>query len=102
MAGADAVEVGTATFRDPRAPARVLAGLQRWCRLHDVGDVRRLVGAVQGRPWRRPAVEAVTADGPGRRDRSGPPIAGHPTPATGPPPRDRPLPVPEPTGDRAR
>jgi dihydroorotate dehydrogenase (NAD+) catalytic subunit len=50
LAGADAVEVGTATFRDPRAPARVLAGLQRWCRLHDVGDVRRLVGAVQGAP----------------------------------------------------
>ena len=50
LAGADAVEVGTATFRDPRAPARVLAGLRRWCRLHDVGDVRRLVGAVHGVP----------------------------------------------------
>ena len=46
LAGADAVEVGTATFRDPRAPARVLAGLQRWCRLHDVADVRGLVAAV--------------------------------------------------------
>ena len=50
LAGADAVEVGTATFRDPRAPARVLAGLQRWCRLHDVRDVRHLVGAVHGAP----------------------------------------------------
>lgn len=47
-AGADAVEVGTATFREPRAAARVLAGLARWCRWHGVGDVRSLVGAVHG------------------------------------------------------
>jgi dihydroorotate dehydrogenase (NAD+) catalytic subunit len=46
MAGADAVEVGTATFREPRAPAQVLAGLARWCRWHDVRRVRTLVGAV--------------------------------------------------------
>jgi dihydroorotate dehydrogenase (NAD+) catalytic subunit len=46
MAGADAVEVGTATFRDPRAPIHVLAGLTRWCRWHDVARVRSLVGAV--------------------------------------------------------
>jgi len=31
MAGADAVQVGTATFRDPRAPWRVLRQLERWC-----------------------------------------------------------------------
>jgi len=30
-AGADAVQVGTATFADPRAPAKVLRGLRRWC-----------------------------------------------------------------------
>jgi dihydroorotate dehydrogenase (NAD+) catalytic subunit len=48
VAGADAVEVGTATFRDPRAPARVLSGLRRWCQIHDVADVRSLVGAVHG------------------------------------------------------
>ena len=46
LAGADAVEVGTATFRDPRAPAKVLRGLARWCRWHGVDDVRTLVGAV--------------------------------------------------------
>jgi len=46
MAGADAVEVGTATFRDPRAPARVLRGLVRWCRFSRVADVRQLVGVV--------------------------------------------------------
>ena len=48
MAGADAVEVGTATFRDPRAPIRVLRGLERWCRRHGVRSVREIVGAVHG------------------------------------------------------
>jgi dihydroorotate dehydrogenase (NAD+) catalytic subunit len=31
MAGADAVQVGTATFRDPRAPWKVLRQISRWC-----------------------------------------------------------------------
>jgi dihydroorotate dehydrogenase (NAD+) catalytic subunit len=31
LAGADAVQVGTATFRDPRAPWKVLRQLDRWC-----------------------------------------------------------------------
>ena len=31
MAGADAVQVGTATFRDPRAPWKVLRDVTRWC-----------------------------------------------------------------------
>jgi dihydroorotate dehydrogenase (NAD+) catalytic subunit len=30
-AGADAVQVGTATFRDPRAPWKVLREVTRWC-----------------------------------------------------------------------
>jgi dihydroorotate dehydrogenase (NAD+) catalytic subunit len=55
MAGADAVEVGTATFREPRAPARVLAGLTRWCRWHDVARVRTLVGSVHHRRHLDPA-----------------------------------------------
>lgn len=45
VAGADAVQVGTATFADPRAPARVLQELERWCRRHGVGAVRDLVGS---------------------------------------------------------
>jgi dihydroorotate dehydrogenase (NAD+) catalytic subunit len=47
VAGANAVEVGTATFDDPRAPARVLAELNRWCRRHAVTSISDLVGAVQ-------------------------------------------------------
>lgn len=45
MAGASAVGVGTATFRDPRAPERIVRGLERWCRRHGVGAVGDLVGA---------------------------------------------------------
>jgi dihydroorotate dehydrogenase len=43
VAGADAVAVGTATFRDPRAPWKVLRQLARWCEAHGttVGDIRQ-------------------------------------------------------------
>jgi dihydroorotate dehydrogenase (NAD+) catalytic subunit len=45
LAGADAIEVGTATFRDPRAPWKVLRQLARWCDAHSttVGDIRQQV-----------------------------------------------------------
>ena len=45
LAGADAVQVGTATFRDPRAPWKVLRQLARWCDAHatTVGDIRQAV-----------------------------------------------------------
>lgn len=46
LAGATAVGVGTATFRDPRAPEHVAGGLERWCRDHRVARVADLVGAV--------------------------------------------------------
>ena len=49
MAGADAVQVGTATFRDPRAPWRVLDEIGAWCVAHDVRSVRTLRGAAHGR-----------------------------------------------------
>jgi len=45
MAGADAVQVGTATFFEPRAPLRVVDELERWCRRHRVTHVRDLRGA---------------------------------------------------------
>jgi dihydroorotate dehydrogenase (NAD+) catalytic subunit len=49
VAGADAVQVGTASFRDPRAPWKILAGVERWCRAHGVASVRQLVGSAHGR-----------------------------------------------------
>jgi dihydroorotate dehydrogenase (NAD+) catalytic subunit len=49
LAGASAVGVGTATFRDPRAPQRILGELIDWCAAHGVGRVRDLTGAVEDR-----------------------------------------------------
>ena len=43
-AGANAVQVGTATFADPRAPRRVLAELEAFCRAHDISSLDHLIG----------------------------------------------------------
>ena len=43
LAGADAVQVGTATFADPRAPHSVLVELRRWCDARGV-HVNELIG----------------------------------------------------------
>jgi len=45
MAGASAVQVGTATFLNPRAPLDVLEGIERFLQDQDLEDVRELVGA---------------------------------------------------------
>ncbi|MBP7096869.1 MAG: dihydroorotate dehydrogenase [Spirochaetia bacterium] len=39
LAGADAVQVGTATFADPRAALRVLEGIEAWMRANGVSRV---------------------------------------------------------------
>ena len=44
-AGADAVQVGTATFADPGAPWRIAAEIERWCRRHRVHSLRQLRAA---------------------------------------------------------
>lgn len=49
MAGAAAVQVGTASFHDPRACASVLEALQQWCAANGVARVRDLIGAAHGR-----------------------------------------------------
>ena len=48
MAGANAVEVGTATFANPRAPWIVQQELERWMQRHHVTRVSELSGAVHG------------------------------------------------------
>jgi dihydroorotate dehydrogenase (NAD+) catalytic subunit len=45
LAGASAVEVGTASFADPRASLRVLAELEQWCARSGVSAVDELIGA---------------------------------------------------------
>lgn len=48
-AGASAVALGTVHFAEPRAGARILGELARWCEAHGVDRVSDLVGTV--RPW---------------------------------------------------
>jgi dihydroorotate dehydrogenase (NAD+) catalytic subunit len=45
LAGARAVQVGTATFARPKAPAIVLRELARWCRRNHVSTIDELIGA---------------------------------------------------------
>jgi dihydroorotate dehydrogenase (NAD+) catalytic subunit len=47
LAGATAVAVGTANFVDPRATMAVLDGIEAYCRRHEVGAVRELVGGLE-------------------------------------------------------
>jgi dihydroorotate dehydrogenase (NAD+) catalytic subunit len=48
MAGANALEVGTATFANPRAPWLVQAGLVKWMARHSVTSVEEIMGAAHG------------------------------------------------------
>ena len=45
VAGADAIQVGTATFADPRATVRVLDELRAWCLHHGVRNLTELIGS---------------------------------------------------------
>jgi dihydroorotate dehydrogenase (NAD+) catalytic subunit len=47
MAGATAVQVGTASFANPRAPLDVLEGLQRFMADEGIEDVQALIGAAR-------------------------------------------------------
>ncbi|MEI6664755.1 MAG: dihydroorotate dehydrogenase [Chloroflexota bacterium] len=47
MAGASAVQVGTATFRDPETPWRVIREITDWCEQEGVTRLSDIVGAAQ-------------------------------------------------------
>jgi dihydroorotate dehydrogenase (NAD+) catalytic subunit len=47
LAGASLVQMGTASFADPRAATRVLSELERYCTRHGVRDIAELVGAAR-------------------------------------------------------
>ena len=49
MAGASAVQVGTATFADPRSVGRVAVDVATWCRRHGVAEVTELIGVARAR-----------------------------------------------------
>jgi dihydroorotate dehydrogenase (NAD+) catalytic subunit len=46
LAGASAVQVGTASFADPRAVGRIARDLETWCRTRHVTAIPDLIGAV--------------------------------------------------------
>ncbi len=47
LAGATAVQVGTASYADPRATERLARSLESWCRSHGVEKVSSLTGALE-------------------------------------------------------
>jgi dihydroorotate dehydrogenase (NAD+) catalytic subunit len=50
IAGADAVQVGTANFRDPSVSGRLVDELAAWCEAHGVRRVTDLTGTLKTRP----------------------------------------------------
>jgi dihydroorotate dehydrogenase (NAD+) catalytic subunit len=51
LAGATAVQVGTASYADPRAVERLVKDLASWCKNHDVQKVSSLTGSLTI-PWK--------------------------------------------------
>ena len=49
MAGATAIQVGTALFADPLTPIKIIEGLSRWLDEQGIKDINEIVGSV--RPW---------------------------------------------------
>jgi len=47
IVGASAVEVGTAHFVDPRASARLVEGLEEWCRDENISEISSLQGSLK-------------------------------------------------------
>lgn len=47
LAGATAVQVGTASYADPRAAEKIATGLTKWCGSHNVEKVSELIGEVR-------------------------------------------------------
>jgi dihydroorotate dehydrogenase (NAD+) catalytic subunit len=47
LAGAAAVQIGTASYADPRAVERIAKDLEHWCAKHDVERVADLTGALE-------------------------------------------------------
>lgn len=46
LAGATAVQVGTASYADPRAVETIATGLRKWCATHGVARVGELIGGL--------------------------------------------------------
>ncbi|HEY1678289.1 MAG TPA: dihydroorotate dehydrogenase [Candidatus Sulfotelmatobacter sp.] len=47
LAGATAVQIGTASYWDPCATEKIVDGVEAWCRNHHVGRLADLIGGIQ-------------------------------------------------------
>jgi dihydroorotate dehydrogenase (NAD+) catalytic subunit len=57
MAGASAVQVGTATFADPLAPIKVVEGLAAYVKSNALSSIRDIIGAAQRDHGAQPGTE---------------------------------------------
>jgi dihydroorotate dehydrogenase (NAD+) catalytic subunit len=48
MAGASAIQVGTANFTNPRAPLDILEGIEQFMKKEGIKDIAELIGAARG------------------------------------------------------
>lgn len=46
MAGAHAIEVGTANFVDPAVTMKIIAGLEDYCNRHGIRDINEIIGII--------------------------------------------------------
>jgi dihydroorotate dehydrogenase (NAD+) catalytic subunit len=47
LAGASAVQVGTAIFKDPFIPVQIVDGIENYLERHKLNSVSEIVGALQ-------------------------------------------------------
>jgi dihydroorotate dehydrogenase (NAD+) catalytic subunit len=47
LAGARAIEIGTANFLDPQTPIRVIKGLSEFCQRKKIESIRQIIGAMK-------------------------------------------------------
>jgi len=47
LAGATAIQVGTANFVDPQVCIKILEGIDEYCRRHGIANVKELIGALE-------------------------------------------------------
>jgi dihydroorotate dehydrogenase (NAD+) catalytic subunit len=48
LAGATAIQVGTALFGNPLAMQEIIAGMEEYCRRHGIASIRNVIGTLQG------------------------------------------------------
>lgn len=48
LAGATAIQVGTALFGNPRVMQEIIAGMEDYCRRHGIASIRNVIGTLQG------------------------------------------------------